>query len=393
MLPTLVSRNDDIRRLVDRGYSAAFDNNHLVVRDIPYLDEKLDLQWAAIVTQLVFTDAETVKMQNHQVAFSGTAPYGLNGTPVPNLGDTPHTIPLSGAAPAVVVQRQFSNKPEAGYVDFFDKIERYMTIISGPAIERYGVTPYMFRSYEAAPDASVFKIRDTLTTLAEIGDLAANFADEVVSIIGLGGTGAYVLDFMVKTPVKEIRGFDADAFHVHNAFRSPGRLTLDELGQAKADVYTARYVNFRHGLTLQTAYIDENSETELAGVTFAFVCVDKGSSRAKIIDLLIAKNIPFIDVGMGLNRKRGPIAGSMRATYFAADRGAGVREQQLVPTHDTQDDIYKTNIQIGELNAVNAGLAVLLYKKQRGFYVDDDPFYHLLFELGDMRTRRLPHEV
>ncbi len=393
MLPTLVSRNDDIRRLVERGYAAAFDNNHLVVRDIPYLDEKLDLQWAAIVTQLVFTDTETVKMQNHQVAFSGTAPHGLTGAPIPNLGDSSHTIPLSDAAPVVVVQRQFSNKPEAGYVDFFDKIERYVTIISGPAIERYGVTPYTFRTYEAAPDTSVFKIRDTLTTLAEIGDLAATFADEVVAIIGLGGTGAYVLDFMVKTPVKEIRGFDADDFHVHNAFRSPGRLTQDELGQAKTEVYTARYENFRHGLTLQAAYIDENSDAELAGVTFAFVCVDKGSSRAKIIDLLVAKNIPFIDVGMGLNRKRGPIAGSMRATYFAADKGGEVREQQLVPTHDTQDDIYKTNIQIGELNAVNAGLAVLLYKKQRGFYVDDDPFYHLLFELGDVRTRRLPDEV
>lgn len=392
MLPTLVSRNDDIRRLVERGYSVAFDNNHLVVRDIPYLDEKLDLQWAAIVTQLVFTDTETVKMQNHQVAFSGTAPYGLNGAPIPNLGDTPHTIPLSDAEPAVVVQRQFSNKPDAGYIDFFDKIERYVTIIAGPAIERYGVTPFMFRSYETAPDKSVFKIRDTLTTLAEIGDLAANCADEVVAIIGLGGTGAYLLDFMVKTPVKEIRAFDADDFHVHNAFRSPGRLTLDELGQAKADVYTARYENFRQGLTLHAAYINENSEAELAGVTFAFVCVDKGPSRAKIIDLLISMNIPFIDVGMGLNRKRGPIAGSMRATYFAADKGSEVREQQLVPTHDTQDDIYKTNIQIGELNAVNAGLAMLLYKKQRGFYVDDDPFYHLLFELGDMRTRRLPSE-
>jgi len=391
MLPTLVSRNDDIRRLVEWGYAAAFDSNHLVVRDIPYLDEKLDLQWAAIVTQLVFIDTEKVKMQNHQVAFTGTAPYGLNGAPIPNLGDTPHTITLSDAAP-VVVQRQFSNKPTNGYLDFFDKIERYVTIISGPAIERYGVTPYTFRSYEPVPDTSVFKIRDTLTTLAEIGDLAANIKDEVVAIIGLGGTGGYVLDFMVKSPVREIRAFDADDYHVHNAFRSPGRLSLDELGKTKADVHAARYENFRHGLTLETKFIDESSDAELTGVTFAFVCVDKGSSRAKIIDLLIARGIPFIDVGMGLNRKRGPIAGSLRATYFAADKGAEVRDQQLVPTHDTKDEIYKTNIQIAELNALNAGLAVLLYKKQRGFYVDDDPFYHLLFELGDMRTRRLPDE-
>jgi hypothetical protein len=38
----------------------------------------------------------------------------------------------------------------------------------------------------------------------------------------------------------------------------------------------------------------------LEGVTFAFVCVDRGSARAGIFDLLISRGIPFIDVGMGL---------------------------------------------------------------------------------------------
>jgi tRNA A37 threonylcarbamoyladenosine dehydratase len=47
---------------------------------------------------------------------------------------------------------------------------------------------------------SVFKLHDTLTSRAEIGDLAAVFKDEVVAIIGLGGTGSYLLDFMAKTP-------------------------------------------------------------------------------------------------------------------------------------------------------------------------------------------------
>ena len=55
-----------------------------------------------------------------------------------------------------------------------------------------------------------------------------------MAVIGLGGTGAYVLDFFVKTPVREIRAFDLDAFHVHNAFRSPGRLkTMASLGSRK----------------------------------------------------------------------------------------------------------------------------------------------------------------
>jgi len=46
--------------------------------------------------------------------------------------------------------------------------------------------------------------------------------------------GGYLLDFLVKMPVREIRGFDFDFFHVHNAFRSPGRLAEDDLGKPKA---------------------------------------------------------------------------------------------------------------------------------------------------------------
>lgn len=392
MLPTLASRNDDIRRLVEKGYAVAFDSNYLVVRDIPYLGPLKELKWGAFATLLVFEDKERVRQKNHQVSFTGSAPHGLDGKPIPNLGDSSHTIPE--LHPRLVVERQFSNKPANGYVDFFDKIERYVAIISGPAMEAYGVTPLTFREYESPPDDSVFKVRDTLTTLAEIGDLAAAFKEEVVAIIGLGGTGSYVLDYMARTPVKEIRAFDGDDYHVHNAYRSPGRLLDDgELGSRKADVYAGRYENFRHGLHFHAKYIDEESAADLNGVTFAFVCVDKGTARAKIIDLLIALKVPFIDVGMGLNRKRGPISGDVRTTFFAVGDAEKVRDARLVPTHDNPDDIYKTNIQIAELNALNAALAVLTYKKKRGFYVDDEPAYNLLFRAGDLRVVRQSDEL
>jgi len=394
MLQTLASRNDDIRRLIERGYAVTFDSDYLVVRDIPYLGPGRELKWGAIVTLLVFEDKETVRQKNHQVSFAGSTPHGLDGKPIPNLGEAAHQIPLSDTVPRVVVERQFSNKPANGYVDFFDKIERYVAIISGPAMTAHDVTPLTFRQYDSGPDDSIFKVRDTLTTRAEIGDLAAAFKEEVVAIIGLGGTGSYVLDFMVKTPVKAIKAFDADAYHVHNAYRSPGRLLDDgELRSAKADVYASRYENFRHGLHFEAKYIDEESASDLEGVTFAFVCVDKGSARAKIIDLLIALNIPFIDVGMGLNRKRGPISGDVRTTLFSVTDAGKVRDARLVPTHDNPDDIYKANIQIAELNALNASLAVLLYKKKLGFYVDDEPLYNLLFRAGDLRLVRQSDEL
>ncbi len=388
MLQTLASHNDDIRRLIEKGYAVSYDSKYLVVRDIPYLDQQGALKKGAIVTQLEFIDQTKVKQKNHQVSFAGSAPHGLNGAPIPNMGDTAHQVRLSGVSSDVVVERQFSVKPAKGYKDFFDKIDRYVTVISGPAMARHETTPLTFNVYGDGHEDSVFKFHDTLTSRAEISDLVIPFKDEIVAIIGLGGTGGYVLDSMVKTPVKSIRAFDADGFHVHNAFRSPGRLTKSELGKSKAQVLAGRYRNFRKGLSIHTKFIDESCEKDLKGVTFAFVCVDKGSSRDAIHALLISMGIPFIDVGMGLNRKRGPISGGLRTTYFSAANAGKVSAEKLVPIHDDPDDIYKTNIQIAELNALNASLAVIAYKKTLGFYVDDEPFYNMLISLGDMRTPR-----
>jgi hypothetical protein len=383
----LVSHNEDIRRLVEKGFAVAFDSNYLVVRDIPYLDHEGKLQMGAIVTKLEFIDQNRVTQTDHQIFFTGTAPHGLDGTLIPNLGGGPTQLILSEASKDVVVQRSFSNKPKATgkFHDFYDKIDSYVTFISGPAMARYDVTPYTFRVMKEVFSNSVFKVHDTLTSRAEITDLSAKFKDDVIAIIGVGGTGAYVLDFMVKTPVREIRAFDPESFRVHNAFRSPGRLEESEFGKPKAEVYRSRYDSFRTGLSTSQKFIEASSSDELSGVTFAFVCVDKGMSRAGIFDLLISKRIPFIDVGMGLNRKKGALNGILRATYYSAEHGQQVRDKGLAGLADHPDDEYRTNIQIGELNALNACLAVVKFKQLRGFYFEEDPTYHLLLEVGDLK--------
>ena len=386
MFQKLASHNDDIRRLIEKGYAVAFDSNYLVVRDIPYLDSRRQLQIGAIVTKLVFVDQNRVTQDDHQIFFAGSIPYNLDGTPIPNLAGGLTQLALSEACSDVVVQRSFSNKPRASgkFQDFFEKIESYVSIISGPAMELHHADPYTFRSVKEVPD-SVFKFHDTLTSRAEITDLSAKFKNDVIALIGLGGTGAYVLDFLVKTPVREIRAFDLDPFHVHNAFRAPGRVEKSEFGKTKAEVYRSRYENFRKGLSVMPKFLDATCTEDLDGVTFAFVCVDKGTSRAGILDLLVSKSIPFIDVGMGLNRKRGPLNGQMRATYFSPEHGQALRDKGLVPLTDSPDDLYKTNIQISELNALNACLAVIKFKQLRGFYFEEVSYYHLLFEVGDLK--------
>lgn len=388
MFQTLVSHNDDIRRLVEKGYAVALDKNHyFIVRDIPYLDHERKLQMGAIVTKFVDLGEDRIAQDDHQIYFAGSIPHGLDGNPIPNLGGGQVSLALSEASKDVIVQRSFSNKPRdtGRFKDFFDKIESYVTIISGPAIELHDTNPLTFRVVEDGASGSPFKIRDTLTSRAEIGDLAAKFKDDIIAVIGVGGTGAYVLDFLVKTPVREIRAFDLDQFYVHNTFRSPGKLDLEELGRPKVEVYQARYDNFRTGLTVTQKAIDATCYEDLSGVTFAFVCVDKGSSRAGIFELLIAMDIPFIDVGMGLNRRQGSLNGMLRTTYYSVERAGEMRDKGLAELVDDPDDLYRTNIQIGELNALNACLAVVLYKQLRGFYLQESSINHLLFKIGNMK--------
>lgn len=387
MFHQLASHNDDIRRLVEKGYAITLDsNNYLVVRDIPYLDHERRLQIGAIVMKFEDLGLNRIRQDDHQIYFAGTAPHGLDSTPIPNLGGGETTFTLSDASKDVVVQRSFSNKPTTTGVfkDFFEKVESYVTIISGPAIELHGANPLTFRVVEDFVSDSPFKIRDTLTSRAGICDLAAKFKDDVVAVIGLGGTASFLLDFLIKTPVKEIRAFDLDSFHVHTAFRSPGRLDEAELGKSKAEVYQARYDNFRTGFTAVSKFIDGTCSEDLRDVTFAFVAVDKGSSRAGIFDLLISNRIPFIDVGMGLDRKRGSINGMLRVTYFSVEDGQKMRGMGLAELADVEDDAYRTNIQIGELNALNASLAVVMFKQLRGFYFQEPFQNHLLFEVADV---------
>jgi len=333
MFQKLASHNDDIKRLVEKGYSISFDRGYLIVRDIPYLDESGSLKWGAFVSKITLIDGEKAIQEDHQVFFAGGVPHNLDGKPIPNLGGGPTSLQLSPLSEDVIVQRSFSNKPRLTgvFVDFYEKIESYTGIISGPAMHKYGVDPYKYRTVMDDDQETVFNYYDTLTSRAEIGEFSSRLKEDIVAVIGLGGTGAYILDFISRTPVKEIRAFDKDSYFVHNAFRSPGRLEKSELGLEKADVYRSRYEGFRKNMHFICKKIDRASGDDLANISFAFVCVDKGESRAGIMELLSERHIPYIDVGMGFRKRRNGISGMIRTTYFPTEKASTIREKNLVP--------------------------------------------------------------
>ena len=101
---------------------------------------------------------------------------------------------------------------------------------------------------------------------------------------------------------------------------------------------------------------------------FVFVCIDHGPSRRLICDFLIANKIPFVDVGMDLSMTAGQeIYGTLRTTACLPD--ANDHFWSRAPDMENAGDgLYEENIQVAELNALNAQLAVFKWKQLFGFY-------------------------
>src|SRR5690606_23474592 len=97
------------KKLLDKGYAVSLDSNHLVVRDIPYLDDKGTLQIGAIVSVIDFVSQNKAQMKDHQIYFCGSHPHELNGNPIRNLGGGATKVHL--ISEDLLVQRSFSNKP------------------------------------------------------------------------------------------------------------------------------------------------------------------------------------------------------------------------------------------------------------------------------------------
>lgn len=62
-----------------------------------------------------------------------------------------------------------------------------------------------------------------------------------------------------------------------------------------------------------------------------------------------------------------------------------MRDKGLAELSEGVDDLYRTNIQIREVNALNACLAIIRFKQLRGFYFEEIPYFHLLLEIGDLK--------
>ena len=137
-------------------------------------------------------------------------------------------VSLSDSLPSVY---QLSAKPDRGYSNYHHKVTTYVDILSREArLISPESTAQQWKVVGNDDDpSSVFNFADTATARQNTADLARKLQNERVAIVGVGGTGSYVLDLIAKTWVREIFLFDDDPFLQHNAFRSPGSFSRAEL--------------------------------------------------------------------------------------------------------------------------------------------------------------------
>ncbi|WP_292216137.1 ThiF family adenylyltransferase, partial [Mesorhizobium sp.] len=187
----------------------------------------------------------------------------------------------------------------------------------------------------------------------------------------------YILDFVAKTPVREIRLFDSDEFLTHNAFRAPGAPSLEELREAprKVDYLKGIYGRMHRNIVAHPVALTADNLGLLDGVTFAFLSLDAGEEKRLIVEKLEVIGAAFIDVGMGLELDEASLGGILRVTTSTPGKRDHLR-QRISFAGGGADNIYASNIQVADLNALNAVLAVIKWKKIRGFYRDLEREHH-----------------
>jgi hypothetical protein len=366
----LIAHNEDLARLKSEGFDVQVLGSFVVVKRIPYVTASRAIKLGILISEANIA-GEVVKPRDHVALFAGEYPCFSDGTEIDQIRHSP-IDQLIGEG--IRANFRFSAKPHptGAYDDHHEKIATYMTILTGAALKLDPtVTAQVFPPDVPDENESVFNYLETASGRAGITAVTEKLKLKKVAIIGLGGTGSYVFDLTSKTPIEEIHLFDGDRFFNHNAFRSPGAASFDELnsGIMKVAYYKNRYSPMRRGIVEHAYYIDGNNVHELKEMDFVFMCLDRGEPKRLIINKLEEFRVPCIDVGMGLHNVDDGLTGVLRTTLSDPLQRGHFRSRVSFADGE-EDNEYSRNIQIADLNALNATLAVIKYKKYLNFYHD-----------------------
>jgi hypothetical protein len=369
MSQALISRNGDLRRLRNEGYEIRIQDSLLLLAHVPYVSERCSVEFGTLVVPLSLDGDITTRSRDHTIRFVGEAPCDERGNQLARVINGPIVEQLSDGT---AMNFRFSQKPARGYYeDHYEQATTYVALLSAHAEALDpSATAKTFAVIETLEAESVFKYQDTATSRAGIMVASAKLELDAIAIVGLGGTGSYIFDLVAKTPVRQIHLFDDDDFLQHNAFRAPGAASVEDLRANKTKVayYQKIYANMRDGIVVHPYRVDGSTVAELRDMDFVFIAIDHGPSRGLIAQALTEWGISFIDVGMGVFETDGSLGGQLRVSTSTATHRSS--DHRLPTGAPIPGDDYERNVQVADLNALSAALAVIKWKRLMGFYLD-----------------------
>ena len=315
--------------------------------------------------------------------------YNANGTPIGNQidGDGKTWSNIS-------IKKGSQGSPEEdGSAN--DLVHRYAKHIIG-AVSAAG---YSDTAFLTVPNP--FKIPNTFEARTAIGPVQNRIRGQNIAIIGLGGTGAYVLDLVAKTPVKEIHLLDSDDVEWHTFERAPGAPTTEEIelvrngNLRKVDYYHSKYASFRDGIHPHAVRVDSSSMfrdfVSAHPIDYAFVCIDQltdgDSPRQDVVySALTEAAIPFIDSGVSITVEERSVRGAV--TTSAYEPGS-LEWKNAIPNARVEGNVpgYR-NVQLPEVNALAASLAVMEWRRRTEQYVSESASFFHKFRLEGPRIVR-----
>lgn len=390
MSATPISRSADLAKLEAEGFRLRIvqkSAHHLLVENVPSVNAKGEVIRGTLYSPLELdADGKTVNpVQNHQCWWIGEAPCDAKGRLMSEM--------ISNGQPedkgdGITTTVAFSRKhvDQTPYRDYHEKTWEYVRLIWHEArVIDPMCDPRTDKPIPAIVQAvtQAFRYPDMATTRAGIGAATAKLAVDKVVIVGLGGSGGYTLDLVAKAPAKSIHIYDREDFELPNAFRTPGAPAKDyfEKPMRKVDWFGNIYDRMHAGIVRHPYHVTAENLDELLGADVVFIAIDDSDARKIIVDGLVQRGIDFIDMGMDVDLDpKGSLRGQCRFTV-----GTQVKTDHLydaMPLAKGPDNGVYRNIQVADLNMLNAALAVGKWKKMRGFYADDLREHHALYTVA-----------
>lgn len=377
MSHSLISRSEDLSRLKSEGYVLYIRDGTLIVEDVPY-EHSGTVKRGAIVCAIEDDTTRTLRPSDHTVWWSGGEPnaalMGLSRSPV--CSTQRQTIAGVEVSLQLSIKKRQHDGAWEGYDDYYDKISAYAGFLtrSAKAIDPHADarTGRVVRLDEAE---SVFLYRDGTAGVRGLDRVNEKVSKEVVAIIGGGGTGSYILDFVSRTPVAEVRIFDDDLLKAHNGYRYPGAVSAEDIlkRHRKVDFLSERYSGFRRCIFPYPEAVTGELPSAVLTATFVFLAIDKPSEKRGIVSSLLSRRIPFVHVGMSVNpwgADGNELQATAATTLMAPEDDWNMESAgKYIGFVDSEElGIYMSNAQVVELNALNAAFAVIQWKKYRGIY-------------------------